>query len=90
MSDPVYVIGHRNPDTDAICAAIGYASYLRQVREDEIIPACCGEINARTSWVLRQAGMEAPRLLLDVRPTAAIVCRKNVLTAGPRETFLSV
>lgn len=90
MSDPVYVIGHRNPDTDAICAAIGYAAYLRQVRQDEVVPACCGEINARTNWVLRQAGVEAPRLLLDVRPTAAIVCRKEVLTAGPRETFLSV
>lgn len=90
MSDPVYVIGHRNPDTDAICAAIGYAAYLRQVRQDEVVPACCGEINARTNWVLRQAGVEAPRLLLDVRPTAAIVCRKEVLTAGPREIFLSV
>lgn len=29
MSDPIHVIGHRNPDTDAICAAIGYAAYLR-------------------------------------------------------------
>jgi hypothetical protein len=27
---PVYVIGHRNPDTDSICAAIGYADYLRR------------------------------------------------------------
>ncbi|TDU66493.1 manganese-dependent inorganic pyrophosphatase [Prosthecobacter fusiformis] len=90
MSDPIYVIGHRNPDTDAICAAIGYASYLRLVREDEVIAACCGEINARTNWVLRLAGAEAPKLLLDVRPTAAIVCRRDVLTASSDETFLSV
>lgn len=90
MSDPIYVIGHRNPDTDAICAAIGYASYLRQVRKDEVIPACCGEINARTSWVLKLAGAQAPKLLLDVRPTAAIVCRRDVLTASADETFLSV
>lgn len=90
MSDPLYVIGHRNPDTDAICAAIGYAAFLRQVRSDEVIAACCGEINARTSWVLKLAGLEAPKLLLDVRPTAGIVCRKEVLTATPNETFLSV
>jgi manganese-dependent inorganic pyrophosphatase len=90
MSDPIYVIGHRNPDTDAICAAIGYASYLREVRKDEVIPACCGEINARTNWVLKLAGAEAPKLLLDVRPTAAIVCRRDVLTASADETFLSV
>ncbi len=88
--DPIYVIGHRNPDTDAICAAIGYAAYLREVRGGEVIAACCGEINARTNWVLKLAGMEAPKLLLDVRPTAGIVCRKEVLTAKPRETFLSV
>jgi manganese-dependent inorganic pyrophosphatase len=73
MSDPLYVIGHRNPDTDAICAAIGYAAYLRQVRGGEIVAACCGEINARTNWVLKLAGAEAPKLLLDVRPTAGIV-----------------
>ncbi|MFM2177115.1 MAG: hypothetical protein RL015_1213 [Verrucomicrobiota bacterium] len=90
MSEPIYVIGHRNPDTDAICAAIGYAAYLRQVRSDEVIAACCGEINARTNWVLKLAGVEAPKLLLDVRPTAAIVCRREVLTASPHETFLSV
>ncbi len=88
--DPIYVIGHRNPDTDAICAAIGYAAYLREVRGGEILPACCGEINARTNWVLKQAGMEPPKLLLDVRPTAGIVCRREVLTAKPSETFLSV
>jgi manganese-dependent inorganic pyrophosphatase len=88
--DPIYVIGHRNPDTDAICAAIGYAAYLREVRGGEVIAACCGEINARTNWVLKLAGMEAPKLLLDVRPTAGIVCRREVLTAKPRETFLSV
>lgn len=90
MSDPIYVIGHRNPDTDAICAAIGYAAYLRLVRKDTVIAACCGEINARTNWVLRLAGVEAPKLLLDVRPTAGIVGRKEVLTASPKDTFLSV
>ncbi|SKA94083.1 manganese-dependent inorganic pyrophosphatase [Prosthecobacter debontii] len=89
-SAPIYVIGHRNPDTDAICAAIGYASYLRQVREDEVVAACCGEINARTNWVLRLAGVEAPKLLLDVRPTGAMVGRKDVMTAAPSDTFLSV
>jgi manganese-dependent inorganic pyrophosphatase len=88
--EPLHVIGHRNPDTDAICSAIGYAAYLRLVRGGEVVAACCGEINARTNWVLKLAGVEPPRLLLDVRPTAALVCRREVLTAGPQETFLSV
>lgn len=88
--DPIFVIGHRNPDTDAICSAIGYAALLRALGKGPVEAACCGEINARTNWVLRLAGVEAPRLLLDVRPTAAIVCRRDVLTASASETFLSV
>lgn len=87
---PVFVIGHRNPDTDAICSAIGYAAYLREVRQIDARAACCGEISARTSWVLEQAGLPSPRLLMDVRPTAASICRKQVVTASSGETFLSV
>lgn len=87
---PVFVIGHRNPDTDAICSAIGYAAYLREVRKIDARAACCGEISARTSWVLEQAGLQPPRLLMDVRPNAASICRKQVVTASSGETFLSV
>lgn len=88
--EPVYVIGHRNPDTDAICSAIGYAAFLRDVRGMNAIAACCGELSVRTNWVLQTAGVAAPKLLLDVRPTAVSVCRKDVFTARPNETFLSV
>ncbi len=90
MPDPIYVIGHRNPDTDAICSAIGYAAFLRDVRGMEAEAACCGEVSVRTNWVLQQAGVSAPKLLLDVRPTAASICRREVLTAKPEEMFLSV
>ena len=82
-TDPIYVIGHRNPDTDAICSAIGYAAFLRDVRGMDAEAACCGEVSVRTNWVLQQAGVQAPKLLLDVRPTAATICRKEVLTAKP-------
>ena len=75
--DPIYVIGHRNPDTDAICSAIGYAAFLRDVRKMNAVAACCGEVSVRTNWVLHQAGVDAPKLLLDVRPTAATICRKD-------------
>lgn len=88
--DPVYVIGHRNPDTDAICSAIGYAAFLRDVRGMNAIAACCGELSVRTNWVLQTAGVAAPKLLLDVRPTAASICRRDVFTARTHETFLSV
>ena len=89
-SSTIYVIGHRNPDTDAICSAIGYAAFLRATRECDAQAACCGELTVRTAWVLQQAGLSAPKLIMDVRPTALTICRREVLTAAPDETFLAV
>ncbi|MCB1275225.1 MAG: putative manganese-dependent inorganic diphosphatase [Prosthecobacter sp.] len=86
----IHVIGHRNPDTDAICSAIGYAAFLRDVRGMKAVAACCGEVSVRTNWVLQTAGVTAPKLLLDVRPTASSICRRDVFTARPHDTFLSV
>jgi len=88
--DPIYVIGHRNPDTDAICSAIGYAAYLKASRGVDARAARCGEISVRTAWVLNSAGADLPPLVLDVRPNALSVCQRDVLTARPEETFLSV
>ena len=88
--DPLYVIGHRNPDTDAICSAIGYAAFLRDSRGDHAVPARCGELSVRTAWVLNHAEVPVPRLLMDVRPTAASVCHRDVISARRSETFLSV
>ena len=90
MTSPTFVIGHRNPDTDAICSAIGYAAFLRATRDPEAQAACCGELTVRTAWVLQTAGLPTPRLIMDVRPTAATICRKDVFTASVDDTFLSV
>jgi manganese-dependent inorganic pyrophosphatase len=85
-----YVIGHRNPDTDAICSAIAYADFLKQTTRPEAVAACCGQINARTQWLLKFAKVEPPLLLMDVRPTASSICRRNVETVKADDTFLDV
>jgi manganese-dependent inorganic pyrophosphatase len=88
---PTLVIGHKNPDTDAICSALGYAEFLqRSGRVPGAEAACCGVLNSRTSWALEQAGLTAPRKVLDVRPNAGRLCRREVVTARPDETFHSV
>ncbi len=89
-ASPVFVIGHKNPDTDAICSALGYAEYLRRTRYPEARAACCGVLNARTRWVLQQAGVEEPALLMDVRPTAESICRRQVISAQTDVSFLEV
>ena len=87
---PVYVIGHQNPDTDAICSAIGYAELLQRTRYPDAEAACCGGLNPRTRWVLEQAGLEPPKLIMDLRPTAEMICRADVVQARADETFLDV
>jgi len=85
-----YVIGHRNPDTDAICSAIAYTDFLKQTTRPDAVAACCGQINARTEWLLGFCELDPPLLLMDVRPTASSICRRNVETARTTDTFLDV
>ncbi|MDR0534555.1 MAG: putative manganese-dependent inorganic diphosphatase [Verrucomicrobiales bacterium] len=87
---PTYVIGHKNPDTDAICSAIGYAEFLKNTYHPDAVAACCGEPNARTLFALNEAKVEAPRLLLDVRPTAEYICHRHVISANESESLLQV
>jgi len=86
---PFYVIGHRNPDTDAICAAIGHAALLNAIGEENVIAARCGDVPQRTQWVLEKAGMPAPRLIRDVRPTAGGIARRDVVQVCDTDTFLT-
>ena len=61
---PIYVTGHRNPDTDSIAAAIGYAELRGRLdRSNTYQPVRLGDINAQTRWVLEQAGVPEPRYL---------------------------
>jgi manganese-dependent inorganic pyrophosphatase len=87
---PFYVIGHKNPDTDAICSAIGYAALLRAVGEEpNAIAARCGEISQRTKWVLERAGLDAPQLLTDVRVNASMICHRKIIKVNVTDTFLT-
>ena len=84
-----YVIGHKNPDTDAICSAIGHAALLRVTGNPEAVAARCGELRQRTLWALEQAGIEPPVLVTDVRTTAGAICHREVIQVGLGDTFLT-
>ena len=87
---PFYVIGHRNPDTDAICSAIGHAALLRASGEvPNAVAARCGDLPQRTRWVLGKAEMEAPVLLNDVRVSAGMLCRRDIVQVELTDTFLT-
>src|SRR3954463_11621161 len=63
----VYVTGHRNPDTDSIASAIGYAELKGRLDpRNEYVPSRLGELNAQTRWVLDRSGAPEPELLPHV------------------------
>ena len=76
----IFVVGHRNPDTDSICSALAYAR-LRQLQGVEnIIAARAGNVNRQTEFVLEELGVPQPQLLIDVHPRVRDVVGKEVMT----------
>jgi manganese-dependent inorganic pyrophosphatase len=64
---PIYVTGHRNPDTDSIASAIGYAELKARLDpNDDYVPVRLGDCNAQTRWVLERSGAPEPRFLPHV------------------------
>ncbi len=82
------VIGHRNPDTDAICSAIAYAEFKRRTGMRDVVAARCGETNERIDFVLRQFGVPAPRFVSDVAPRVRDVMQSNVISVPPRTSMV--
>jgi manganese-dependent inorganic pyrophosphatase len=60
----VYVVGHKNPDTDSVCSSIAYAELKKRLGTDAV-PARQGELNPETKFVLEKFGFREPELLAD-------------------------
>ena len=81
----VYVTGHKNPDTDTIASAIGYAEFKNLADAgNDYAPARLGNVNPQTAWALEKSGAEEPKLLehimlrvKDVMATDVAVAHKN-------------
>ena len=74
------VIGHKNPDMDSICAAIGCADLKRLSGWPDVIPARCGATNPRIDFALQRFGAEPPVLLNDLSPRVSDVMQPNVVS----------
>ena len=81
------VIGHRNPDIDAICSAIGYAEFKRRTGLKDAVAARCGDCNERTDFVLKTFGVPAPRFVADVSPQVRDVMVDKVVAVSPRTSI---
>ena len=63
----VYVVGHKNPDTDSICSAIAYANLKKQLTGSEYVARRAGQINEETHYVLNRFKVDPPDLLSNVK-----------------------
>ena len=82
----ILVIGHRNPDTDAICSAIGYAEFKRRTGMPDAVAARCGDINDRIDYVLKTFGVPPPKFVADVSPKVSDVMQRHILSVRPDST----
>lgn len=79
MNNPIYVVGHKNPDTDSIASAMGYAELKRRTGTKNVIPARLGEPSAETRYLLERFKLPAPVLLADVYTRV-----RDVMNAEPK------
>ena len=65
--EKIFVIGHKNPDTDSICSAIAYCDIKnRTTQESRYIPKRAGQINEETEYVLNRFGVQPPGYLSNI------------------------
>jgi manganese-dependent inorganic pyrophosphatase len=75
---PIYVTGHRNPDTDSIASALGYAELKGRIDpRNDYVPVRLGDCNAQTLWLLKRSAATAPRHLPHVMLRAGDVMQQS-------------
>ncbi|MFT5826690.1 MAG: manganese-dependent inorganic pyrophosphatase [Yoonia sp.] len=78
MPDPIFILGHKNPDADAICSALAYEAYKHAIGETEYIAARCGNSNARIDAILERFKLPLPRFIGDVTPRVGDIMHTKV------------
>jgi len=81
-----YIIGHKNPDADAICSAIAYAAFKTQRGESGYVAARCGNSNARIDTILNRFNQPLPLYLSDVSPRVRDLMISNVVAVNENAT----
>jgi manganese-dependent inorganic pyrophosphatase len=85
-ANATYIIGHRNPDADAICSAIAYAAYKEARGEKGHVAARCGNSNARIDTILGRFRQPLPVYLSDVSPRVRDLMVANVVAVPENAT----
>jgi manganese-dependent inorganic pyrophosphatase len=82
MEDTIYIVGHRNPDTDSICSAIAYAE-LKKKLGNNAVAARLGEINKETEFILDYFNTTVPEYLQTVKTQVSDLNIDKVIPVSP-------
>jgi manganese-dependent inorganic pyrophosphatase len=77
----IYIIGHKKPDTDSICSALGYADFLGMNAPGTYVAARCGDINPETSFALETFRRSPPEYVESVAPSVSDMPFKYTVSA---------
>jgi manganese-dependent inorganic pyrophosphatase len=77
---PVYIFGHRKPDTDSIASVMGYADFLNRSEPGKYVPARCGDLNPETRYMLERFGLESPAFIPTVEPRLSDISFRPVFS----------
>ncbi|HIE34014.1 MAG TPA: manganese-dependent inorganic pyrophosphatase [Candidatus Altiarchaeales archaeon] len=77
MDEKIFVIGHKNPDTDSICSAIAYAEFKNRTIKSDVVPARCGDLNSESKFVLDKFNIDTPKLIEDATDKSIILVDHN-------------
>jgi manganese-dependent inorganic pyrophosphatase len=83
----VYVVGHKNPDTDSTCAAIAY-SHFKNLTDKRFLftPGRAGKLNEETRFVLERFGVPIPNEIESFTPTVSDLDMKRPVFIHMRES----
>ena len=87
MQKKIYVIGHRNPDTDSVVSAVAYARLKQLHGLDNCIAARAGKINPQTEYILERFAVPPPKFLPDLVPKAEHYIFKKPVTVNENDSM---
>lgn len=89
MKKPIYVTGHKNPDSDSICAAIAYSNFKNNLGMNTI-PARLGELNNESKYILNKFGFSAPLRIFSAKCTLAEIDKDEAILIHKSDTMKEV
>jgi manganese-dependent inorganic pyrophosphatase len=87
----VLVIGHRAPDSDAVCSAIGYAYFKNHLDKTQLyVPCRAGALNEETTFILERFGSEIPLRVDSVAATVEDMDIEKPVSVSPEQTMMDI